>query len=148
MIFFVMVLLAHAQVKDTVIKAIGKKIDSLQQRTAEKKVTVDSSLYFPFQMTEKKEPIVKTNLRSKEITKSVKSGKKAILFVPYDPSKDTVAIKTEIKETKKPIYIKTENKIALVPKKDSLPKPIAMINLLKLDSVRRAKAERKITIDS
>ena len=148
MVLSLTVLLAHTQVKDTVIKTIGKKIDSLQQRYTEKKVTIDSSLYFPFQVEQKKAPVVKTNLRSKEIINSVKAGKKAVLFVPYDPSKDTVAIKSEIKEIKKSIEIKPENKIVIVPKKDTLPKPVTMINLLKLDSIRSAKAERKITIDS
>ena len=101
--FIIIVLLGHAQVTDTIVSAIGKKIDSLQQRPVVDKITVDSSVYVPFQFSKDGTPLVKTSLKSKEITNTVKAGKKAIVFIPSDPTKDTLIInqEDEIKKQKK-----------------------------------------------
>jgi len=137
--FIIIVLLGHAQVTDTIVSAIGKKIDSLQQRPVVDKITVDSSVYVPFQFSKDGTPLVKTSLKSKEITNTVKAGKKAIVFIPSDPTKDTLIInqEDEIKKQKKEFKDITPAH-AITP----------MINLLVLDSLKRAHAVKRITVDS
>lgn len=137
--FIIIVLLGHAQVTDTIVSAIGKKIDSLQQRPVVDKITVDSSVYVPFQFSKDGTPLVKTSLKSKEITNTVKAGKKAIVFIPSDPTKDTLIInqEDEIKKQKKEFKDITPAH-AITP----------MINLLVLDSLKRAHAFKRITVDS
>ena len=170
-VFLVIGLLANAQVKDTVIKSIGRTIDSLQQRPVNKKITVDSSLYLPMQVSQKTLPVIKSDLKSKEIKSTVRPAKVAILFAPYYASKDTfilnksndvskeIQVEKKVKEIQVPkrnqivneskeAQVIPKNKIVIESKQLVLPESVKMINLLALDSIRQANAIKRITIDS